>query len=258
MKKKRIVIAVSSSLAMLLAGFLLVTYPPNQAISKVTSSLRSSFYPGFGIWLPPDYDVHGIDVSRHQRRIDWEAVSTHTHNNVSINFAFIKASEGRTVKDNFFDENWKSAKDNNILRGAYHFFRPHLTADEQFLLFKSRVKLEKEDLPPVLDVEMRGSTPPARMKKNVKRWLELAEKHYGVTPILYTSYSFYKNYFSGKEFKKYPLWIAHYATEDLNRLTDKWNFWQHNESGRVKGIRGDVDFNVFKGDYDDLLKLCKK
>jgi GH25 family lysozyme M1 (1,4-beta-N-acetylmuramidase) len=46
------------------------------------------------------------------------------------------------------------------------------------------VKLEKEDLPPVLDVELRGNCPPARLKKNVKRWLVLAEKQYGVKPIL--------------------------------------------------------------------------
>ena len=86
----------------------------------------------------------------------------------------------------------------------------------------------------------------------------MAEKQYNVTPILYTSYFFYKNYFSGPEFKRYPLWIAHYATDNLNRLTENWHFWQHNESGRVKGIRGDVDFNVFNGGYDELLRLCKK
>lgn len=258
MKRKRIVIGLISAAAMFVAGFVLLTFPPHRAISKVAKDAKAMMYPGFGIWLPPDYEVHGIDVSRHQRKIDWESVSEHTHNNVGINFAFIKASEGRSIRDNYFDENWKAAKENNILRGAYHFFRPHLTPEEQFSLFKSQVKLDKEDLPPVLDVELRGSCPPARLKKNVKRWLVMAEKQYGVKPILYTSYSFYKHYFSGKEFQGYHLWIAHYATEDLNRLTEKWNFWQHNESGRVKGIRGDVDFNVFKGDYDDLLKMCKK
>ena len=67
-----------------------------------------------------------------------------------------------------------------------------------------------------------------------------------------------KNYFSGKEFEKYPFWIAHYQTLDLNEKTTTWNFWQHNEKGKVNGIRGGVDFNVFKGNYDDLLGLCKK
>ena len=94
MKRKRIVVGLISATAMVVAGFLLLTFPPNRAISKVTKNAKALMYPGFGIWLPPDYEVHGIDVSRHQRKIDWESVSEHTHNNVGINFAFIKASEG--------------------------------------------------------------------------------------------------------------------------------------------------------------------
>lgn len=258
MRRKRILLG-GLSLAIVAALTLsMLGYPPLSAHGFSGKKARTFGFPGFGIWLPPDYEVHGIDVSRHQGRIDWESVSNHTSNDIDISFAFIKACEGRSVRDNYFESNWRNAKENNMLRGAYHFFRPHLTADEQFKLFKSIVKLDKEDLPPVLDIEMRGSCPPARLKKNVKRWLTLAEKHYGVTPILYTSYSFYRHYFNTKEFEKYPLWIAHYATDDLNRLTRKWDFWQHNEGGRVKGIRGSVDFNVFKGDYQDLLDLCKK
>jgi lysozyme len=37
-----------------------------------------------------------------------------------------------------------------------------------------------------------------------------------------------------------------------------WHFWQHSDRGRVNGIRGTVDFNVFKGELDDLKELCKK
>jgi lysozyme len=258
LRKKNILIGGITIAIVAVATFVLVTYPPLKGFGSSVNKAKAAIFPGFGIWLPPDYDVHGIDVSRHQGKINWESVSEHTSHNVEIKFAFIKATEGRTLKDNYFNDNWKKAHENNLLRGAYHFYRPHLTPDEQFNLFKSVVKLQKEDLPPVLDVEMRGSCPPARLQKNVKRWLVLAEKQYGVKPILYTSYSFYKHYFSGKEFQKYPMWIAHYATDDLNRLTKDWNFWQHNESGRVKGIQGGVDFNVFKGDYDDLLKLCKQ
>lgn len=258
MKAKNVLISGITLAAVALITLAFVSYAPIKAKNASTKKSFKINFPGFGIWLPPDYEVHGIDISKHQGRINWESVSEHTSNDIGISFIFMKATEGKTIKDVMFQENWKNASDHNMLRGAYHFFRPHLTADEQFRLFKSAVKLVKEDLPPVLDVEIKGSCPPARLKKNVKRWLEMAEKYYGVTPILYTNYSFYRHYFSGKEFSKYPLWIAHYATDDLNRLTTKWNFWQHNESGRVKGIRGGVDFNVFKGNFNELLKLCKK
>jgi lysozyme len=230
----------------------------NGSSSTVTISSSPS-YPNFGIDLPGDYELHGIDVSRHQRHIDWEAVKKMNHNDVGISFAFIKASEGRTVVDEYFRDNWASAKENGIMRGAYHFYRPHLTADEQATLFFRQVpRLSKGDLPPVLDIEMRGSCPPARLKKNLKRWLVLVEKRYGMTPILYTNYGFYKHYLTGKEFKKYPLWVAHYRTPDINYKVSSWDFWQHSDRGRVNGIRGTVDFNVFNGDVEELRKLCKK
>ena len=238
--------------------FINTTEKVNGSSSKVKISVSPS-YPNFGINLPGEYILHGIDVSRHQRYIDWDAVSKTTHQDIGISFAFIKASEGRSVVDEYFNDNWKSAKENGILRGAYHFYRPHLTAEEQVTLFIRQVpKLAKGDLPPVLDIEVRGSCPPAKLKRNLKLWLVLAEKYYGMKPILYTNYGFYKHYLSGKEFKKYPLWIAHYKTPDINNIVDNWNFWQHSDRAHVNGINGSVDFNVFNGDIEELKQLCKK
>jgi lysozyme len=219
----------------------------------------SPSYPSFGVEIPDNYNVHGIDVSRHQKYIDWEAVSKMNHRDVSVSFAFIKASEGRTIVDEYFKENWKETKKAGIMRGAYHFYRTHLTPHDQFALFKSQVpKLEKGDLPPVLDVEIKGSCSPALMRKNVKIWLNLAEKHYGMKPIIYTNWAFYKHYLQSKDLDKYPLWIAHYKTTNLNEKTSKWHFWQHTDKAKINGIRGGVDFNVFKGDEHDLKSLCKK
>jgi lysozyme len=219
----------------------------------------SPSYPTLGVEIPPDYNIHGIDVSRHQGNIDWNAVSNMNHNEVSVDFAFIKASEGRTVIDEYFKDNWKEVKAAGITRGAYHFYRTHLTPQEQINLFIKQVpKLEKGDLPPVLDVEIKGSCPPAKMRKNLKTWLVLAEKHYGVKPIIYTSWHFFNTYLNTPELRKYPLWIAHYKTTDLNQKTSNWLIWQHTDKAKVNGIRGGVDFNVFKGEEADLKALCKK
>lgn len=229
------------------------------ASSKGVNVSSSPSYPSFGVDLPWDYEVHGIDVSRHQRDIDWEAVSKMRHKDVSISFAFIKASEGKSISDEYFKDNWKEAKKHGLMRGAYHFYRPHLPAEVQAELFFSQLKkLEPGDLPPVLDIEMKGSTKPEVLKRNLKRWLTLVEKKYGVTPIIYTSYSFYNHYLRGKEFKKYPLWIAHYRTPDLKEKMNDWHFWQHSDRGYVNGIRGTVDFNVFNGKSSELKELCKK
>jgi lysozyme len=219
----------------------------------------SPSYPSFGVNIPGDYEVHGIDVSRHQGSIDWEAVSKMNHNDISISFAFIKASEGRTVVDEYFRENWKDAKKAGVMRGAYHFYRTHLTPHEQMDLFVRQVpKLEKGDLPPVLDIEIKGSCPPAKLRKNIKTWLVLAERHYGVKPIIYTSWHFFNTYLNTPELRQYPLWIAHYKTPNLNEKTTNWVIWQHTDKAKINGIRGGVDFNVFKGGELDLKSLCKK
>jgi lysozyme len=246
-RTKKIVLGSLAAIAVGASSLLLLSNGGVKGIATAVS-FTSPSYPTFGIDLPGEYELHGIDVSRHQRNIDWEAVSKMKHRDVSIQFAFIKASEGRTVVDDYFKSNWRECKDAGIMRGAYHFYRPHLTAEEQMRLFIKMVPtLEKGDLAPVLDIEMYGGGSREVLKKGLKKWLVLAEKHYGVTPIIYTNYGFYKHMLTGKEFKKYPLWIAHYRTPDLNDKLTGWHFWQHSDRGRVNGIRGGVDFNVFNG-----------
>ena len=94
-----------------------------------------------------EYDVHGIDVSHYQSRINWDTIATQ-----DISFAFVKASEGATYNDSLFCNNWGEMKRVGILRGAYHFFRPTIPADIQAENFTSLVEMEWGDLPPVLDV----------------------------------------------------------------------------------------------------------
>ena len=84
--------------------------------------------------------------------------------------------------------------------------------------------------------------------------MDYVEKHYGATPILYTSYRFRKDYLNTPEFDRYPFWIAHYYVDKLS-YTGEWKFWQHSDRGHVDGIKGEVDVNVFNGTYEDLLGL---
>ena len=257
--RKIVLSALATVTCCFAAGYGLFRLEQAHANSEGIKVTSSPSYPSFGVDLPSDYEIHGIDVSRHQRNIDWEAVSKMRHKDVSITFAFIKASEGKSIADDYFKENWKEAKKHGLLRGAYHFYRPHLPAEIQAeLFFKQLKKLESGDLPPVLDIELKGSTSASVLKRNLKRWLVLVEKHYGVRPIIYTSYSFYKHHLTGKEFKKYPLWIAHYRTADLNDKMNHWHFWQHSDRGYVNGVRGTVDFNVFNGQSSELTDLCKR
>ena len=79
-------------------------------------------YPAFGIPIPVNYAIHGIDVSRHQAAIDWDDVSTMQDKNIKIGFTFIKATEGINNIDASYRRNWVKAREAKIPRGAYHFF----------------------------------------------------------------------------------------------------------------------------------------
>lgn len=195
------------------------------------------------------YAVHGIDVSSYQGRIDWKEVSRN-----QVKFAFIKATEGVTMRDSRFQRNWKAAHQAGIYRGAYHYFQPTYDGARQANLFTRTVPLAPGDLPPVLDVEHAEFHDVSVMRRNVTVWLRLVERHYGVRPILYSNYSFYKRYLAG-HFDKYPLWLAHYEVDQPRLPREKWIIWQHSDESYIPGIRGTVDFNVFQGSFQSLLAL---
>ena len=81
-------------------------------------------YKEFGISIPTQYSIHGIDVSRYQTTIAWDEVKNMKVQDIQLGFAFIKATEGNDLIDPFFKRNWKKAKESGMIRGAYHFFNP--------------------------------------------------------------------------------------------------------------------------------------
>ncbi len=197
------------------------------------------------------YEVHGIDVSHYQSYIDWEAVA-----NEDITFAFVKAGEGITISDSLFSHNWKEMKRVGIIRGAYHFFRPEVSATKQAYSFIKNVRLESGDLPPVLDVEVTGNLSKKELVKSVKEWIIVIEKEYKTKPILYTNMKMYHKYFEG-QLEDHPVWIARYNSRIPYLSPNKnWDFWQYGNRGRLAGIKGHVDFNVFRGTQHELEKMC--
>lgn len=201
-------------------------------------------------WRLNTYSIHGIDVSRYQADIDFETLANQEY----LDFVFVKATEGRTLKDKKFDQNWKALKDNQIIRGAYHFYRPSVTAKEQADLFIRTVALEKGDLPPVLDLEATDNRSKAIILKGVKIWLEEIEKHYKVKPIIYVNHHFYYRYIEGN-FDDYLIWLAAYRWQYPDVAAGDWHFWQYTDQGKMQGIEGDVDRNVFYGNWDDFQAL---
>ncbi|MDR2026386.1 MAG: glycoside hydrolase family 25 protein [Prevotellaceae bacterium] len=214
----------------------------------------------FGIGMPKGYGLHGIDVSRYQKTVDWKYLESFadSKNSVKISFAFIKATEGRSIQDPMFKTNWENIGQTDIIRGAYHYFIPTRSALEQAQNFIANVELSKGDLPPVLDIEKLGSPGATKLRENVKIWLNTVEKHYGMKPIIYSYIDFYEKYLiADKDLRQYPLWVAHYDKKKIE-FKETWMFWQHSDKGQIPGIDEKVDFNVFNGNLDELKSLCKK
>jgi lysozyme len=193
-----------------------------------------------------EYSLKGIDVSHYQRQIDWEAVES------EVEFVFVKATEATNYQDSFFQRNWEAIGQLGIPKGAYHFFRPQVSAEAQAGNFIRTVNLESGDLPPVLDLETLDGVSPKALVPKVALWLELIEQHYEVKPILYASVKFYEDYLEA-DFPDHPIWIARY-----NRKAppiEGWKFWQYSAYGTMEGIDGDVDLNVFYGNLKELEEL---
>ncbi|GAB2799344.1 hypothetical protein GCM10027275_51420 [Rhabdobacter roseus] len=205
-----------------------------------------TFIRQFGIKLPLRYAVHGIDVSHHNARIDWDKLKKTQSEGVKIDFVYIKATEGATHLDREFARNWREARRVGLKRGAYHFYNPRVLSGLQAEHFIKRVQMQPGDLPPVLDLEVAAGKPDDIIIRGVRNWLTLVENHYGVRPVIYVNEHYYKKYIAG-HFDDYPLWLAGYSRRHLDDLADNALvlFWQHSEKGWVDGIRGFVDFNVF-------------
>ncbi len=197
-----------------------------------------------------DFEVHGIDVSHYQKRIDWPEVAMQ-----DIDFAFVKATEGETYKDSLFHHNWNQMESVGMMKGAYHFYIPSVDPMLQVENFTGSVEIKPGDLPPVLDFEKIGKKNRIELIADLQTWLKAVEYHYDIRPIIYTNQKLYNKYIKGN-FDEYIVWIARYNTETPDMpFSQSWTFWQYGNRGRIDGIVGDVDFNVFHGDLEALKSI---
>ena len=213
--------------------------------------------------------IYGIDIARYQhgrgRRpvpILWDklritSIGKKSSHNVSgtadypISFIYIKSTEGTSVRNKFYVNDYAQARKHGIRAGAYHFFSVKSSGAAQAKHFIQNTLFREGDLPPVLDIEptkaqIQYMGGPEEMFRHIRVWLKAVEQRTKVKPILYVNQMFVNNYLSAQPDLKrdYRIWIARYSEykPDL-RLT----YWQLCPDGRVTGIQGYVDINVFNG-----------
>ena len=194
--------------------------------------------------------VPGIDVSYWQQGIDWDRVA-----GAGVKFAFIRAGHGLEA-DTFFDRNWRGAKRVGILRGAYHYLEPDLDIDRQAdIMIAAMATLEPTDLPPVLDIEDRGGLSASQIVTRAQRWIDRVQDATGRQVIIYTGKYFWQdNVGASDAFVDHPLWVPQYGPTcpDLPEPWREWAFFQTSNTGRVAGISGNVDLDLFNGSMEEL------
>ena len=161
----------------------------------------------------------------------------------------------------YYRKDYRDAKAHGYKVGTYHFFTTITPAAEQARHFLKHSIIRKGDFPPVLDVEPL----PSQIKKmggsgvlfaRIRTWLRIVERATGVKPILYISQTFVNRYLPKAPDLKhnYQVWIARYGEYKPDiRLV----YWQLCPDGRVAGIHGEVDINVFNGYDDAFLSFVK-
>lgn len=208
----------------------------------------------------PGERVYGLDVSKYQKNIDWSRLALRASARGLITkqgaylqpvlFIVVKSTQGTTLRNSYFESQFRGAKRHGIVRGAYHFLSPNSPGEEQARYFIANTPLEAGDMPPVLDLEINPRVmrrDHTRIVRIAKEWLLAVERHYGTKPIIYTYDNYYRDYMHGHGFDDYEFWIANYSNEPRHADCE---IWQFSQTGKAEGIGHAVDLNLFRGgDY---------
>ena len=217
---------------------------------------RNGTFASEGAAIPDGAHAFCVDLSHHNTGIVWDSLkvvvdrSGHTTKDLlrakviyPVSSVILKATEGEKFADRKFAEYWDEAGKRSYPRGAYHFFRSSRSPERQAQNYISKVTLRHSDLPPILDVEtMHDGCSKQELNDRVLVWLRTVEKHYGRTPIVYTSDSYARDILSPEITKHYPMWIARYNREEPKFKS--WTMWQFTDKAVLYGASGYVDLSV--------------
>lgn len=200
--------------------------------------------------------LYGIDVSANNGVINWPEVAS----TKKVGFAFIKATEGITVIDSQFQNNWKNARASKIICSPYHFFHPgddpHVTAE---VFLKTIGELSNTDLPATLDFEVLDQSSVKSAIDSAKTWLQIVEQATGKPPIFYSDLGFIQELQLDSSFTHYPLYQAEVGiiAPRVAKPWDQISFWQYSWTGNMFGINSNVDMDEFYGAIDQLMAIAE-
>ncbi|MDE7426196.1 MAG: hypothetical protein K2M79_00150 [Muribaculaceae bacterium] len=189
-----------------------------------------------------EFPIKGIDISAHNGNVDFEAVAAD-----SVDFVYLKASEGNTFRDGSFADNYDKARAAGLPVGAYHFFRFECDGEAQARNMLQAVSYRRFQLPLAIDVEETGNGAgfdAEAVRVEVQKMMEYLRQS-GYRVMVYTNKQGLAQYVPEVRGDS-ELWICSFTNPPLPGV--EWTLWQHSHRGRVRGVEGMVDVNTFNGD----------
>jgi GH25 family lysozyme M1 (1,4-beta-N-acetylmuramidase) len=202
-----------------------------------------------------DAPLLGVDVSRWNGTVDWEAAYAD-----GVRFVMVKATESDWYQSPTYQDQYDGAYSAGMIRGAYHFATPDdtdgATQARWFVENGGDWTADGYTLPGVLDIEYNpyGSTCYGLSKSDMIAWITDFNEEYialtGRAPLVYTNQDWWNSCVGSSDLPQTnPLWVAYWSSGDpaLPSGWDTYTFWQYTAEGSVEGVEGDVDLNRFPG-----------
>lgn len=181
--------------------------------------------------------------------------------NYPVEFVFIKCSEGMDLLSAYYNADLDSCLAHGIRVAPYHFYSSKSKAIDQAANFIAHARINEATMRPMLDVEPE----PHQLKemggidnciKGMVTFVTEVEKATGRRCVLYLNQNFVERYYGlfPEELRKCDIWLAKYHEK---HPWTKFHIWQFTPKGRVNGIYGDVDLNVFNGTRTAFERWCE-
>ena len=199
------------------------------------------------------YPVRGLDLSSHNGTPDFDSIAA-----AGIDFVYLKASEGLTMRDPAFMRNYLAARRAGLAVGAYHFFRFDCDGIGQAVNFLEASEGCDMQLPAAIDIEEWGNPAGVATEviaERIASMVVMVSSRRGPT-VIYTNKNgdarFIRHRYDRLDGTDPELWICSFTDPPLNRRP--WRLWQHSHIGAVPGVRGPVDLNTFNGSRQQWLE----
>lgn len=197
--------------------------------------------------------MKGIDVSKHQGNVNWSHVKAD-----GVQFAIIRAGYGKQAsqKDTQFENNYAGCKSNGVPVGAYWYSYAATPAEakQEAAVCLNIIKGKTFEYPIYFDIEEPSvlAKGKAACTAIAKAFLEAVEQA-GYFVGIYSSKSHLESCITEELRTRYAVWVAHYGV-DKTTYHGQYGIWQKSSTGKVSGIRGNVDMNECYTNYPAAIR----